>query len=96
METTDFEEWLKGLEIEDHHDVYCMFIAVKDLKNEREFVFKKLPSGNYMLTCNYFDLTLILTEKSRLHFLNYITKKYAKGMDIESWSEMMRLMNKND
>ena len=95
MNTIYFEKWLKGLEIEDHNDIYCLYRAVKEKRNEREFIFKTNESGNYTLTCNYFDLDLILTEKSRKYFLKHIEEKYAQG-DMESWYEMMRLKEKND
>jgi hypothetical protein len=98
---TDFNVWLFGVDSENHHDVYNIYLAVKHMEESDGFScsVKETANGNmYFLKCDYIDEILMLaSDKARDAFLLHLEKTYAgKDNDIESWYSFKEAMAKED
>jgi hypothetical protein len=97
---SDFNIWIKGIELEDHSEVYALYYSVKDLDEHPGFKCTqetKLEGNKYFIKCAYSDDILILvSDKAREAFLKHIEKTYAGEMDIESWYSLKHELEKED
>ncbi|RYG22747.1 MAG: hypothetical protein EOO01_44900 [Chitinophagaceae bacterium] len=97
---TDFKEWISGVDLEDHNEVYCLFNAVKKFEEWGGFDCKERETSRgrmYFVKCSYSDDVLMLaSEKARTYFLDYLEKTYAGEMGMEGWYYFKEAMAKDE
>ncbi|MBK8808435.1 MAG: hypothetical protein IPO21_18115 [Bacteroidales bacterium] len=97
---TDFKEWIKGSDLENYNDVYCLYKSVEELNEWGAFSTSKRQTskGNmYFVKCVYLDEVLMLaSDKVRDYFMEYLEKQYAGEMGMEDWYYFKYAMEKND
>lgn len=96
--TTDFNEWLFGIDLTDYNDVYSLYHTVRDLENWGGYEIKKgRTPGQYFVTAIDSEDTLMLASPKALEaFLTTIERAHCGDTDIESWYMYLRAMEKND
>ena len=98
--TTDFKEWIKGVELEDHNEIYALYKAVMDCKPFGIYDVKpaKGLEGGWIVSAPHTDLNLLLaSDAAKEAFLLHIHgMSGARELDVESWHNLMLSQQKDD
>ena len=98
--TTDFTEWLSGIELDDHNDIYSLYHSVE--KCEEWGGFKTVPATSagdrWIVTYSCSDQPLLLaSEKAKQAFLKHIEMTYCGDFkNIEGYYAYCHAMAKDD
>jgi hypothetical protein len=96
---TDFQAWLDGNDLSDYNDVCSLYHTVEDCEDMNGFSITKKEDSfgiRYFLRSNECGDVLILTERFRNYFLDFIEKSYCEGMNIEGYWSFHHAMEKDD
>lgn len=94
--TTDFKEWFGSIapNTEEIHSVYS---AVNQCDSFGGVTVSQNPNETWMVSYpSPLGKDLILTDKSRKAFLNYIVSEYCNDLDIDSWYGLQLNLDKID
>jgi hypothetical protein len=99
MATTDFSEWLEGVDLSNYDDVDSLYRTVEELSDYGAFSIKEANGDNngwIVYAIDSEDTLHIKTEKARDSFLALIEEEYCEGMSEHAWYTFHREMEKED
>jgi hypothetical protein len=97
--TTDFQEWLGNVELEDYEEVYSLYRAVKDATSFGIFDVELAKGGGerWIVTASSTDQSLLIASgDAKAAFLQHLTGEYYGDLDMEGWYSFKRAMSKDD
>lgn len=95
--TTDFVEFLNGVEPDGHQEVLALHTAVEKCSSFGIYDVKPATgSGRWIVSAAHSDTGLLLTAKSREAFLSHLTRTYCGELDMESWCSLQHSATKDD
>lgn len=92
---TTMAEWLDGERLDDHADVYQLYLAVRDCKKEGLWICEYLGDEQWVISYGIGGL-LLDSVKSRQRFLEQLERDYCEGMDMESWFARRQRATRDD
>lgn len=97
--TTDFQEWLRSVDLEDHEEIYSLYRAVQTGTPFGIFDVKPGRGGDdrWIVTPVSTDYSLLIaSEAARDAFLQHLTRTHCGDLDMEGWYSFKHAMSKND
>jgi hypothetical protein len=97
--TTDFQEWIQNVELEDHEEVYSLYRAVKETTSFGLFDVKAARGNGerWIVTSSSSPQSLLLaSSQAQTAFLQHLTKTYCGELDMEGWYGFKRGMSRDD
>ncbi len=97
--TTDFQEWLDNVELEDYEEIYSLYRAVKDGGSFGIFSVQRARGGGerWIVTAANLDQSLLLgSADAKKTFLVHLTKAHCGEMEMEGWYSYKHSMQKDD
>jgi hypothetical protein len=85
METTNFEEWLERPNPETPNEIYYLYEAVKNERDEAMWSVLKRDNQLFVTGDNCEHTLLLASDREKQEFLDHIERTFCEGMGIESW-----------
>lgn len=95
--TTDFNEWLDGIDLHDYDDIDSLYRSVKENDEYGLFKTQVAPNGQYIVSSSITEDKLRLASgTAKEAFLRLIETRFCNGEFEEAWYAYHRAMEKND
>lgn len=96
MSTTNFDEFLHGVNLDDYNEIYELANAASQGENGNYYEVTQ-DGDKIFIKCVYADITLaLLSEAVRNAFISKLEQDYMDGMDQESFWGYKRALEKSD
>ncbi|MBE9464006.1 hypothetical protein ACFP1I_07585 [Dyadobacter subterraneus] len=99
---TDYKNWLSGVDLENHENVYQLYNSVSNFEGSGIFYTSKeiTNTGNiYHVKAEGSEDTLLLeNDENRFEFLDFLSSEYtdAEDKDIEKWYKLKEEIGRVD
>lgn len=99
MTTTDFNEWMSSVDLNNYESVYSLHRSVSECETYGSFS-TKLAKGSvssWIISDSISEESLILgSVKAKFAFLEFLREKFCGELSMEGWYTMKMSNAKND
>jgi len=99
---TDSQNWLSGVNLENHEDVYNLYNSVNNFEKSGVFYTSKEITNNgyqYLVKADgNEDILLLESDDDKFAFIDYLAKNYTDSEegDIETWYNLKTELGRID
>ena len=99
---TDYQNWLSGVDLENHEDVYNLYNSVSNFEGSGIFYTSKEVTNTgyqYLIKADgHEDILFLDSDESKFAFLEYLADNYtdAEEGDVEKWYKLKTELGRID